>query len=181
MSASDSEPQDRAKRPRLLVVTLVVTTVVMIAVSTIVATLFTVPLVKTQRTSVTWSNWRGTTANYNSGVGRSSTDYIFDSMLCGPTGGANYSLSFAWQSSMANTSGTAYWQTVNQDLQTTDHWLYWVNNTTGGGYSFPPSQLSFFCNEGYLVWCVWSSPLAGAVIMMTVESAYNYTTTVPIW
>ncbi len=181
MSASDAEPRVRPKRPSLAVVALVVVTVVMVAVSVILAVLFTVPLVTTERPSVAWFDWRGATSNYGSGIGRSATDYVFDSMLCGPAGGQNYSLSFVWQSSMANTSGTAYWQSVNKNLQATDHWLYWVNNTTAGGYSFPPSQLSFFCNEGYLVWCVWSSPSPGAVITMTVERAYNYAATVPIW
>jgi len=181
MSASEAEPQGRPKRFRLLVVALVVVTVVMVAISVTLTILFTVPLVTTERTGVSWFDWKGTTANYSSNPGPSYTDYVFDGGFCGPPSGENFSLSFVWQSTMDNTSGTAYYQTQNSDLQTTDHWLYWVNNTTAGGYSFPTSLLSFFCNEGFIVWCWWSSPSPGAVITMTVESSHNYTATVPIW
>ena len=181
MSASESRHQDRPRRSRLLLVALVVITVVMVATSVTLAVLFTVPLVKIERTAVTWSDWKGTTVNYSSKPGRSSTAFLFIAQLCGPPGGENYTLSFTWNSTMANTSGTAYWETVNPGVSLTIHWLYWVNNTTAGGYSFPTSLLSFFCNTGYMVWSVWSSPSPGAIITMNVESTHNYTATVPIW
>jgi len=176
---SGNESQQAPRRNRSPLVWVVVALIIVILVLTV---MFAVPIVKAERPSINWFAWNSTTEAIGPPGSPSYTTYVFVSALCAPAGAENYSLSFVWQSSAANTSAAAYWQTTTSTapFQITDHFLYRINDTSSGGYSFPSSDLSFFCNGGYDVTCAWDTPSPGAIITMNGEREYNYSTTVPI-
>lgn len=164
-------------RRRALTTILVVIIVALVIASAVLVALFTIPIVKVQRTSVQWFGW--------SGISRGSSEAVeydfLPSAFCGPPDAiGNLSLSVIWQSPVANTTAVFFWSSGSiPDI--IFHIVYWVNDSTQGGYSFPPGLSDFLCQTGNVVICHWYTPSPGAEIRLSGIREYNYTTSQPIW
>jgi len=159
-----------------------VATAVLIVLSIVVAALFTVPLVSTQKTSVEWFGWHfqseGLGPPYEAGLPFTEFSTSGNGFCHPPNSVGNVTLSFVWQSSVANTTARFFWN-VGSGL--TPQWIYYVNHTSQGGYTFPPALLSFLCTSYNLVEFQWFTPTQSDEITLTEVREYNYTTAEPIW
>jgi hypothetical protein len=139
--------------------------------------LYAVPLVRVERTATEWSGAHELSGSENPPVAQ----YLIPaSTFCSPSNAVgNVSISVVWLSGSLNTSAVFFWLTAG--TPPVGHFLYWVNNTTAGGYSFPPSTSSFLCDSSNLIYCHWYTPAAGVEITVSMTRTYNYTAMEPIW
>jgi hypothetical protein len=176
----DAQRQSDREGPRALTIALAVATAILAVLSIVLVVQYGVPTVRTERTSVAPFEWNGTTQYYPP---VNDTGFIFDpGTFCDPSNAiGNLTISLVWYSSVANTTGTAYWESTLPNLTTVYHFLYWTNHTSDGGYSFPPVDSSFFCIEGEPVRLAWFTPASGAVITLSGIREYSYSALEPAW
>jgi len=162
------------KRPRTLTITLVLIVVALVVISGVLVVQYTVPTVRTERTSVEPIGWAGATQ----GIAPAIAQYWFVStFFCAPTNIiGNLTVSVVWQSSAANTTAVFFYGGPN-----VFHFVYWVNNSAQGGYSFPPALSAFLCSSGNSVVCHWYTAVSGAEITLGGIREYNYTALGPAW
>jgi hypothetical protein len=172
--------QGKSKRPAILTLILVVTTVTLLVFSIVLVVQYTIPTVRTERTSVEWFGWNGTTQGSNPAEAQ-YTGFFDSSVFCDPSNAiGNLTLSVIWQSSVVNTTAAFFW-TSGSVPDVIGHYVYWVNNTTQGGYSFPPSLADSLCSSGNNIICHWYTPSPGAKIALSGIREYNYTALQPAW
>jgi hypothetical protein len=153
---------------------------VLVALLFVVAVLFTVPLNSRTETSVRWIGWKGATPGGVGGnEGWAVYQYgIFNTSFCKPANAVgNLTLSFVWTSTYANTTARFLWGVFAQVA----NYIYYVNDSSDGGYSFPSNLMAFLCETRNPVLFEWYTPMPGALITLEGVLAYNYTTTVPLW
>ena len=162
-------------RPRALTITLVLIVAALVVLSIVLVVQYTVPTVRTERTSVESFGWTGATAGIAPDI---DTQYWFVStLLCAPTNMiGNLTVSVVWQSSAANTTALFFYGEPS-----VFHFVYWVNNSAQGGYSFPPALSAFLCSSGNNIVCHWYTAVSGAEITLSGIREYNYTALEPAW
>jgi len=180
MSARTSETLERSRRPRVLVVALTVIVVILIALSITLVVMYTDPLKSVERTQTDWFGFSLKTQSEFAGGGPPfEAEDSMANYLCGPANAIGaYAVSFVWQSTSSNTSAVMFWESGSLP-HLVFHPVYWVNNTSSGGYSFPPGVASLGCHNPPF-WLSWTTPQAAQVTLNGVEQ-YNYTATEPIW
>ncbi len=178
---SGGNPLIQKRRPPLTIVLSVATTALIVLIAVLMV-LFTGPLGTADRTSVQWSGWQSRTGTIGPPF---ETAYFFTGPLalgpafCHPPNSVgNITVSFVWQSSVANTTARFFWN-VGSNLA--PRWVYYVNNSAQGGYTFPPTLLSFLCTSRNVVDFQWFTPTQNAEITLSGVSVYNYTASQPIW
>ena len=157
---------------RAFTVALVVIIVVLVTLSVVLAVLYTVPMKKIERTDASWFGANLVTT----GTQPSEAAYVLPESLCAPSNAVgNLTISLVWQSSFVNTTAYFFWTTPPTPP------IYWVNNSSQGGYSFPPEVSTLLCHEQALVICHWYTSEPGATITLNGVREYNYTATEPLW
>jgi len=166
------------RRGRALTVALVVIIVTLVILSVVLVVLYTVPMKK-----VEWidASWFGTDLA-TTGTQPSMAAYVFSpGFFCAPSNAiGNLTISLVWESSFANTTAFFFWLSPAPPTLIT-HEIYWVNNTSQGGYSFPPALSTFLCQDSDPIICHWYTAEPGAAITLTGVREYNNTATVPLW
>ena len=177
-SHSLPERPPHARLTRALVVAVVALIVIIIAITA----MFTVPIVRRQVTSTQWTEWHLVTGP-TPGQNETQNDLLAWPMLCDPSDAvSNLSVSLVWQSTSMNTTALFFWWNGNVEPPVTVHVVYWVNDSSSGGYSFPPSLSTMLCKSGGdQVVFRWITPYANAVIMVNMIQEYNTTALQPEW
>ena len=167
----------KGRRGRALTIVLAVLTSAMVILSTVLVVYYTVPLKKVERTD---AYWFGSNLATISEAPASAHFYLDAGFFCAPSNAiGNLTISVVWQSSVANT--TTNWAWIWGLPPNENHFIYSVNNTSRGGYSFPPTVSTFLCGNDVPLTCAWITPRAGAIITLTGVKEYSYTATEPLW
>ncbi len=176
-SGPDSTWGSKGPRGRALTIVLAILTIAMVILSIVLVVFYTVPLKKVERTDAYWFGGNLVTIS----VAPASAHFYLDAgFFCTPSNAiGNLTISLVWESSDANTTARMLW--ITGGPPTVNHVIYWVNNTSQGGYSFPPTLSNYLCETSNPITCVWVTSQPGVLITLTGVQEYNYTATVPLW